>query len=227
MSQLAPYETSEQAVEWALDEHGEELKDCYNYLSSLAFPLTIYRAIRVSEFSDTERTSNGELLLNGKNNSRSWTTNISIYKNERSKFRRCRDIVACEINPGIIDNAQTISNYVYYTAKPEYSLFGEYEITLKKNFRQTDLQNLRVIDKNSINEEMKVHRLVEWTDSQQKDILNAMDAAENEESGKDQKNQSNQSSDKILSSIQSTTYKDEQSLINDVTRLIDAWQQGK
>ena len=48
---------------------------------------------------------------------------------------------------------------------------------------------------------MKVHRLVEWTDSQQKDILNAMDAAENEESGKDQKNQSNQSSDKILSQL--------------------------
>lgn len=133
MKQLAPFETSEQAVSDAIESHDEELIDCHNYISNLRFPLTIYRAVRQDE-------------LNKSVSGQSWTTNIEIYKNDKSIFRGLSDIVACEINPGIIDNASTIDNYVHYTARPQYGRFGEYEITLKKNFKTNELKNLREIE---------------------------------------------------------------------------------
>lgn len=118
--------------------------DCYNFLHSLKFPLTIYRA--------TNRTEQDM----GKIFGRSWTPNIDIYRDERSTFKKNSYIVACEIFPNVIDNANTIINYIYYTAKrtvgasKDDNIYGEYEITLKNNFKQDDLHNLRLVDKNGL-----------------------------------------------------------------------------
>ena len=127
------------------EEHMEDLEKCYDFVHSLKFPLTIYRTIREEE---------KDFNIGGKQRSYSWTTNINIYKNERSMFRNAVNIIAGEIEPNIIDNANTISNFVYYTARPSYGKFGEYEITLKKDFKSSDIANLRVVNKDDINERL-------------------------------------------------------------------------
>lgn len=136
----------------------EDVISCYEYLHKLTFPLTIYRGIRSGGYSSDEmRGEHGDLDsldISGKNNSRSWTTNINIYKAKNSMFKNLTNIVACEVNSDVIDNATTVSCYIHYTSRPQYGMFGEYEITLKKNFKKSDLHNLRFVDKTKITEDI-------------------------------------------------------------------------
>ena len=133
----------------------EYLKECYEFISKLEFPLTIYRAIRENEYKD------GKFNISGKNSSRSWTTNLEIYTNDTSKFKHSGNIVSCKIDSNIVDNANTINNFIHYTSSKHEKTFGEYEITLKSNFKQSDLQDLHWVDKdgngyyNKLNESLE------------------------------------------------------------------------
>lgn len=157
MQQLKPYDTPEKAVEYYSNEYGKELEECYKFIHSLSFPLTIYRGIRVGNYDSSELNNiTQELKISGKQQSRSWTTDINIYKNEKSKFKNITDIVACEIDSNIIDVPNTISNYVFYsTGKDELGRnYPENEISLKDNFKQSDLHNLRFVNKEDIIERL-------------------------------------------------------------------------
>lgn len=152
-SSFIRYDSIEQAIEREIDSDRENswdseiFEECYKYLHSLKFPLTIYRAIRTDEINE-----DGSFNISGSNNSRSWSTNINIYKDKLSSFKSLNNIVSAKINADIINNSATIVNYYFYTGSRNVrkSNYGEYEITLKKNFKQNDLQNLHFIDKDSI-----------------------------------------------------------------------------
>lgn len=163
-----PHETIDDAYKAFIGEdelskgwYDSLFEDAYNYFSRLSFPLTIYRAVRVGGYRDSEipseESSIEELKIGG--NSRSWTTSINIYKKENSKFKKLTKIVAAEISYDMVDNAATISNYIFYTAEsnvnPKYVSYGEYEITLKNRFRVSDLHNLRFVNKNEIKESFR------------------------------------------------------------------------
>lgn len=157
MAQTIPYQTPEEAIEDILKRKPnmkEDLTECYNFIHTLSFPLTIYRGLRVGNFKSSElNIDTKDLIISGKHQSYSWTTDINIYKNPTSKFRNLTQIVACEIDSNIIDVANTIFNFIHYSAGGEYRVsYPENEITLKNNFKQSDLHNLRFINKDEINE---------------------------------------------------------------------------
>lgn len=114
------------------------LDSCYDWLSTLSFPLTVYRAITNKEKD------------NNKINGRSWTTDISLYTQKNSIFKNCKEIVCGEITAESIHNAYTIENYKYYTYKPEYGFAPESEITMKKNFK---IDNLREVNLSKLTED--------------------------------------------------------------------------
>lgn len=163
------YDTIEDAYKALIDDDRENswdtelFEDAHKFFSSLSFPLTIYRALRVgntaySEIGDKQDIS--LLRIGGKLGSRSWTTNINIYKDDRSIFKNQAVIVAAEIEPSLISNATTIQNYINYTAKPHIipnyaRRFGEYEISLKDHFKVSELHNLRFVNKNEIKESFR------------------------------------------------------------------------
>ena len=157
MAQRIPYQTPEEAIEDILRRKPymkNDLEECYEFVHQLSFPLTIYRGVRVGNFKYSElNTDTNNLIISGKQQSYSWTTDINIYKNPTSKFRNLTQIVACEIDSNIIDVANTIFNFIHYSAGGEYRVsYPENEITLKDNFKQSDLHNLRFINKDDINE---------------------------------------------------------------------------
>lgn len=159
MAQIIPYQTPEEAIEDILKrkpDMKDDLKECYNFVHNLKFPLTIYRGIRVGEYKSSElNPKTNTLILSGKQQSRSWTTDINIYKNPTSKFRDLTKIVACEIDSNTIDVADTIKTFIAYSAGGEYrASYPENEITLKNNFKQSDLHNLRFINKDEIQEHL-------------------------------------------------------------------------
>ena len=156
-SSFVRYDSVEQAIQKEINSDRENSWDseifdaCYDYLHSLNFPLTIYRAIRPDEIN-----KDGSFNISGKNNSMSWTTNINIYKNKSSSFRNLNNIVSAKIDSNIIDNSATIVNYYFYTGgrNVRKQSYGEYEISLKKNFKQTDLHELQSINKDTIVESL-------------------------------------------------------------------------
>lgn len=151
------YDSIEQAIEKEIDSDRENSWDseifemCYGYLHSLNFPLTIYRAIRNNEIN-----KDGSFNISGSNDSRSWTTNINIYKDKSSSFGNLSNIVSAKIDSNIVDNSATIVNFYFYTGgrNVRKQNYGEYEISLKKNFKQTDLHELQFIDKDTIVESL-------------------------------------------------------------------------
>ena len=157
LANVRRFDYIEDALENTDDRFSEEyFKECYDFLHSLSFPLKVYRAIRDSEHS------NDGFTISGKNASYSWSTNINIYKDSTSKFRNCTKIVSCEIDSNVIDVANTINNFIFYTSSHHDRGYGEYEITLKQHFPQSALKNLHWIDKNEINEKLlseSLHRL--------------------------------------------------------------------
>lgn len=149
LANVRRFDYIEDALENTTERFSEEyFKECYDFLHSLSFPLKVYRAIRDSEHSDDGFT------ISGKNASYSWSTNINIYKDTTSKFRNCTKIVSCEIDSNVIDVANTINNFIFYTSSHHTRGYGEYEITLKQYFSQGALKNLQWIDKNNINEKI-------------------------------------------------------------------------
>jgi hypothetical protein len=149
LANVRRFDYIEDALENTDDRFREEyFNECYEFFHSLSFPLKVYRAIRDSEHS------NDEFTINGKNSSYSWSTNINIYKDDTSKFRNCTKIVSCEIDSNVIDVANTINNFIFYTSSHHGRGYGEYEITLKQHFPQSALKNLHWIDKNEINEKL-------------------------------------------------------------------------
>lgn len=156
-SSFIRYDSIEQAIEKEIDSDRENSWDseifemCYEYLHSLNFPLTIYRAIRTDEIN-----KDGSFNISGSNNSRSWSTNINIYKEKSSSFRNLSNIVSAKIDSNIVDNSATIVNFYFYTGgrNVRKQNYGEYEISLKKNFKQTDLHDLQFVDKDAIMESL-------------------------------------------------------------------------
>lgn len=156
-SSFVRYDSVELAIKKEIDSDKENSWDseifdtCYDYLHSLNFPLTIYRAIRPDEIN-----KDGSFNISGKNNSRSWSTNINIYKNKSSSFRNLNNIVSAKIDSNVINNSATIVNYYFYTGgrNVRKQNYGEYEISLKKNFKQTDLHELQPINKDTITESL-------------------------------------------------------------------------
>ena len=135
---------------WVRDKK-KELEECYKWLHSLSFPLTVYRGIRVGNYKSSElNTDTDELNISGRQHSHSWTTDINIYKNDKSKFRGLTDIYACEIDSDIVDVANTIDNFIHYSSERHKQGYPEYEITLKDHFKMSDLHNLRKINKEEV-----------------------------------------------------------------------------
>ena len=130
-------------IEEILDDIGYNDNDfeiCYDFLHNLQFPLKVYRAIWDSQ--DIEDVYGKKHI--------SWTVDFDIYTNSKSKFKNCNKIISAIIdNPKIINNELTISNFMYYSVNPEYGYYGEFEITLKSNYKQSDLKDLQYVDKNN------------------------------------------------------------------------------
>jgi len=116
-----------------------DFDECTKWLHSFDFPLTVYRALRKNENVDS---------VNGL----SWTVNPNIYKEINSIFRNCDKIVTAKIaNPNIINNELTISNFIFYTGSKgisDYNRYGEYEITLKKRYKTSNLTSVEIFNKN-------------------------------------------------------------------------------
>ena len=165
MSQVYHYSDIDEAINEVKERWGNDFNECYEFLHSLSFPLTIYRAIRVGTYKSSEKSTDSNVLnISGKQQSFSWTTNPKIYTDNRSKFKNAVDIVACEIDSTIIDSESTIANYMYYTNSNNIdSSYGEYEVTLRNNFKQSDLHDLRIVDKNTFESvkgvKMKFHKV--------------------------------------------------------------------
>lgn len=120
----------------------EDFKECADWLHSLSFPLTVYRAVW-----DSTDLSN----ICGKHHDICWTTDIDIFRNERSKFRKATRIVRGIIdNPKIINVPLTISRFLHYTGRNNDQGYGEFEINLKPNYKNSDVKDLSFIDKNTI-----------------------------------------------------------------------------
>ena len=149
MADAMQYETVDELIAAVTKGKEEELDSCYKFVHGLSFPLRVYRAIRNNQYKNSELVD-GNINISGKNNSTSWTVEPAIYKDNSSLFKNANTIVTCQIEPNVIDNAHTIRNYVHYTARPQYGMYGEYEITLKSNFKQSDLHNLEMLNKDEI-----------------------------------------------------------------------------
>ena len=146
MAQALQYSSVEEMISAVEEDHSDEdFQKCYDFLHGLSFPLTIYRAIRKDEID-----SNGNLNISGKGRSVSWTTDINLYKKSNSIFRNENTIVQAEIDSNIIDSSYTIQNFMHYSLGNNYGRLEEKEITLKSNFKQSDLKDLHLIDKNLI-----------------------------------------------------------------------------
>lgn len=134
MQQVQQFDTIEDAIEYAMWRYDDEdIQECVDWLHTFSFPLTVYRAV----YDRTELNN-----ISGKNHDICWSTNPEIYTNENSSFSRCNKIVKAEINQNIINVPTTIERFLTYTGKRKERGFGEFEINLKPNFKQSDLMNL-------------------------------------------------------------------------------------
>ena len=127
-------------IKWlanAWERHEEDFRSCYNWVHTLTFPLTIYRAVT----DEQELTQD----ISGKSKAWSWTTDPNLYSADNSIFKKCKNIYSAEINANVISNIYTISNFVFYSSRPQYGRYPEYEITLKDRFKMSDLYNLTKI----------------------------------------------------------------------------------
>ena len=124
-------------IRWVSNEwerHEDAFRSCYDWVHTLTFPLTIYRAVT----DEQELTQD----ISGKSGARSWTTDFNLYSASNSIFRKVEHVYSAEIDASAISNADTILNYVFYSAKPEYGRYAESEISLKERFKMSDLHNL-------------------------------------------------------------------------------------
>lgn len=132
------FESEDEVIEYVKERHLEDLEKCYEWLHSLKFPLKVYRALNSKETIEN---------VSG----RSWTTNPNIYKAGNSIFKNVDNIVSGVIsNSSVISNRDTISNFVHYTARPDYGLYGEYEISFKKLYKPQMLSDLQYVNKNEL-----------------------------------------------------------------------------
>ena len=127
-------------IEWLRkdwEDHEEDFMSCYEWVHSFTFPMTIYRAVT----NEQELTQD----ISGKSRAWSWTTDYNLYSAENSIFRNVEHIYSAEINANVISNIDTIEHYVHYSSRPSYGRYPEYEVTLKKRFKMSDLHNLTKI----------------------------------------------------------------------------------
>lgn len=124
-------------LENAWDYHEDDFKSCYDWVHSFTFPLTIYRAVTDSQ----ELTQD----ISGKSRAISWTTDFNLYSASNSLFKHVEHIYSAEIDASLISNINTIHNYVFYSSRPDYGYYPEYEVTLKKRYKMSDLHNLTKI----------------------------------------------------------------------------------
>lgn len=134
------YCTEGDFVKWLLDAwkwHEQDFRSCYDWIHSFTFPLTIYRAVT----NEQELTQD----ISGKSGARSWTTDFNLYSASNSLFKNVEHVYSAEIDANVISNTDTISNYVHYSFEPQYGYYPEYEVTLKKRYKMSDLHNLTKI----------------------------------------------------------------------------------
>lgn len=127
-------------IRWLSDcweNHEDDFRACYNWVHTFTFPLTVYRAV----------TKDQELVqdFSGKTRAWSWTTDYHLYSADNSIFKNVEHIYSAEIDANIISNTDTIEHFVHYSSNPEYGRYPESEVTLKKNFKMSDLHNLKKI----------------------------------------------------------------------------------
>lgn len=124
-------------LEETWEDHSEDFKSCYNWVHSFTFPLKVYRAVtNVQELTQD---------ISGKSGALSWSTDYNLYSASNSIFRNVEHIYSAEIDANVISNIDTISNYVHYSSRPDYGRYPEYEVTLKKRYKMSDLHNLTQI----------------------------------------------------------------------------------
>ena len=118
-------------------EHEIDFRSCYDWVHGFTFPLTIYRAV-----TDEQEITHD---ISGKSRAWSWTTDYNLYSASTSIFQHVEHIYSAEIDAKIISNINTINNYVHYSSRPAYGRYPEYEVTLKKRYKMSDLHNLTKI----------------------------------------------------------------------------------
>lgn len=117
--------------------HSYDYQSCHDWVHSFTFPLTIYRAVT----NEQELTQD----ISGKSRAWSWTTDYNLYSASNSIFKNVEHIYSAEVDAKAISNIDTIHNYVAYSSRPEYGRYPEYEVTLKKRYKMSDLHNLTKI----------------------------------------------------------------------------------
>lgn len=125
-------------VQWLTEcweNHEDDFRACYDWVHSFTFPLTIYRAVT----KEQELTQD----ISGKSGAWSWTTDFNLYSASNSIFRNVEHIYSAEIAASVISNIDTINHFVHYSSRPSYGRYPEYEVTLKKRFKMSDLHNLK------------------------------------------------------------------------------------
>ena len=121
-------------LEESWEEHEEDFKSCYEWVHTFTFPMKVYRAVT----DEQELTQD----ISGKSRAWSWTTDYSLYSANNSIFNKVKHIYSAKIDANIISNIDTINNYVYYSSRPDYGRYPEYEVTLKPRYKMSDLHNL-------------------------------------------------------------------------------------
>lgn len=116
------------------ENHEDDFRSCYDWVHTFSFPLTVYRAVT----KDQELSQD----FSGKSRAWSWTTDYNLYSAGNSIFKNVEHIYSAEIGANTISNVDTIEHFVHYSSHPEYGRYPEYEVTLKKNFKMSDLHNL-------------------------------------------------------------------------------------
>lgn len=119
------------------DSEWQELEEYINYLR---FPLTIYRGLNLKDKKDVDMNDLGV----------NWTIDDTLFF-EKSAFNDCNIILEANINEDIVDWPETIQNYIYYSLRPNFGVYPEEEITLKKGFNPSHLKDLKVYTKQEFN----------------------------------------------------------------------------
>lgn len=118
-----------------------EWRDIEDWINYLQFPLTIYRGLNLDS---KEKVDLNNLGVN-------WTVDDTLFF-EKSAFSNCNIILEAVITEDIIDWPETIQNYIYYSLRPNYGFYPEEEITLKKNYKPSQLKDLKVYTRKEFSE---------------------------------------------------------------------------
>lgn len=141
--------TSKDAVEYVLNKYDEEdIETISKFISSLAFPLTVYRGLK----GDRVDMSNPGMH---------WTIDRGLFSAKNSLFKNVDTILIGTLNEDDIDWKYTIDTFAHYSLRPSYGFYPEMEVTVKRGVVPN---GLRKINKDELmNEEYNKVKCIKFT----------------------------------------------------------------